>query len=366
LQFIGTTPCYERLVAICLGHRTAATTTVFIILNQSGALIGYCIVLLDLICPMLHSRLESTHISDFWLRILVMSLIAIAILFPTSLFRRLHNLAFVSWIAAVAILGTALTLMLEALTQQPSQVPFHATPVWWGEGLGTLRSLPLIVFSLQMHVQAVPIHAAVSTAEKRRKLRALIAPLALFTCATLSFVFGLVLSLALGVHAPSDVLKAYGDKNLGITITKTVMALHLSLGYPVVLFPAIQSVMFAFGIHEHSFIAHAVCVGIAVSTLSMVAVCMPQVSTVFAFTGATFSCALVYFFPAACYLRSGHAHPAASRPRILNCPDSRAGLPASRLDGFPEGLDQTLIATPYVVMCLAAVLCCACTAAQFM
>merc|ERR1719469_189220 len=100
-----------------------------------------------------------------------MAAVASLILFPASLPRTLHNLSVLSWLAAVAIFGTVLVIMAKVLTSSSSLVVFEPAPVFCGNGFGLLRALPLIVFALNMHIQAVPIHTAVASAQRRRRLR---------------------------------------------------------------------------------------------------------------------------------------------------------------------------------------------------
>uniref|UniRef100_A0A7S4PVV0 Amino acid transporter transmembrane domain-containing protein n=1 Tax=Alexandrium monilatum TaxID=311494 RepID=A0A7S4PVV0_9DINO len=258
---------------------------------------------------------------------------AALVLWPLSLLRRFHQLAAASWVAAIAVFGTALSLAWRSMVTAAAPDP---APLLIGSGAGILRTVPILVFALNIHVQAVPIHAALS-AERRRLVRRAVAPAAMACCSVAYVLAGLCAARQLGAGTPGDVLRAYGDEDKLMAAAKAAMALHLALGYPVVFLPGVRSVGFAMSsggsgasraaraerlLHggdsgggatlqvtrgETPTLVdaagrHALLVTLTVLCTTSLAVLFPQVSSVFGLTGAIFGSTIIYLLPVACCL----------------------------------------------------------------
>lgn len=306
---LGKRSCYEDVVEICAGPVTARFAALVILFNQFGSAVGYQIVLLDLLCPVIMHFLRADKVDDTLIRMCITLVVAICMLWPLSLFRRIHELACVSSIAAMAVFGAAAVISWEAANAGPD---VDISLMLIGSPLGICRALPLFVFAMNMHIQSVPIHAGLLASSQRLMMRSFVAPMAMFCCMVAYIVPGTLAAVQFGSDTPGDVLEAYSNADLLMAGTKCAMAIHLALGYPVVLFPMLRTLEYcnATGVSQVtdrpwrlcSFLPLPVRVAVIVCSTSLVAIFLPKVSIAFGIVGSTFGSCIIYIFPSLCTL----------------------------------------------------------------
>jgi hypothetical protein len=165
-----------------------------------------------------------------------------------------------------------------------------------------------------------------------------------------------------------DVLLNLHDRDASAAIAKILLAIHVALAYPVLLFPA-RAAITAVAVRSHAmlvaapyasktvqsaalaltsaFSSSAVVAAAFTITATLLAVACPQVSVVFGLVGATVATAQIHLFPALCLWAWADAREGRT-PRLANAWGGSAeawSCVAPRVSGALRGDETRLLST---------------------
>ncbi|ELR11170.1 transmembrane amino acid transporter protein [Acanthamoeba castellanii str. Neff] len=178
-------PTYESLVRRVLGPRAYAVVEACILFNTVGALSAFLIVVGDLGHVVLEEWLHSTSVPDF----------------------------FYSKTCVVLVFCFCFDFFL---------------------------AVPLVVFSLGCHLQVVPVYHSLKREKKPWLGPTLVA--SVMTCICVYLATGVMGYLRFGNDSQGDILGNFPVSDIMLDVGKLLMAAHISLAYPVNLYPCTKSV----------------------------------------------------------------------------------------------------------------------------
>jgi amino acid permease len=260
---------YERLVHLALGPHWGKACSGVVLLAQWGSLVGFLVILVGLAVPVVQSRWGGDHVMDehevVKVRAALAFSLALLLLFPLSLYQAIHKLACVSVMAIAAVLWTAGVLIALGLPciGHESVGPSPSAAGHDGECESELEkwldAVPIIVFAFNCHQQLVPIHGETNRTA-RRLMPGRVIPAAVCLCCALYVATAVSGSALFGAAVPGNVLLAFDDGtahssarragplSIGAATVvalgdsaKLLMAAHIALAYPVVLFPLLRA-----------------------------------------------------------------------------------------------------------------------------
>lgn len=294
---------YEELCLRVLGMTGYAWVVASVIIGCIGSIIAFFIVAGDMITPVIHAACTGSTGTDATIcavvshRAFSVGAFAALVALPFASCENLHSLGGSSLVAAGSILGIvalAVARGAAALTSGVTQcVSASGTAValptegllddsrlWVGSGWRVALGLPLVVFALGNHIQAVPLflelgreaggsaagagaktastgaggeyHVLWRTDDANPQLRfpwVVAAVMAL--CATLYSAIGTLGLLACGPATQGDFLLSFPAGDAFADVARAGMAVHVALAVPVCVVPCRRAiVLLAFFLRE--------------------------------------------------------------------------------------------------------------------
>lgn len=239
-------PTYESLVRRVLGPRAYAVVEACILFNTVGALSAFLIVVGDLGHVVLEEWLHSTSVPDFFYsKTCVVLVFCFCVALPLSLFPHIHDLSFSSFLAVASVFVVAGMViargiescvdgrMADGQRQEDAVVVFNLQ-------FDFFLAVPLVVFSLGCHLQVVPVYHSLKREKKPWLGPTLVA--SVMTCICVYLATGVMGYLRFGNDSQGDILGNFPVSDIMLDVGKLLMAAHISLAYPVNLYPCTKSV----------------------------------------------------------------------------------------------------------------------------
>jgi amino acid permease len=333
---------FEELALRALGKGHYVASVLAIVLGIFGALIGFMIVIGDMLVPVAERICEEAGggaqgdgpclvLASRWFLVLA---VAFLVALPLSARPSLHSLFASSALAALTVLAVGVLVVAKGAAAigggdpvTTSSAPDAGLPDAGATGPGSrlvlarwqfvswMLGIPISIFSLGNHTQIVPVvHDLPWAARRRFHLPVFAAVGACFVLYSLTGVFGYA---AFRDTTKGDVLVNFPASDAASDTAKALLGIHVLLAYPVLLWPCRKCVtalleLFVAGkrggeavkrvtglLSRYPLAQSAVLVG----TSSVLSVAFPQVAVVFGLVGATAATYQIYCYPAALLLR---------------------------------------------------------------
>lgn len=342
---------YEEMVGFYLGRRLFALAAFCAVVNIVGALLGYLVIIGDIGTPVVEHWFGHGH--WYTSRTFLILGFAATVAFPLSNLRSFKELTCASVIAIGSVVVVAVGLAIRAgqTIDREGGLPAHAHLSVAGDG--AFVTLPIFMFAYSCTLAIVPIYAELPKVSRART--GFMTALCMATCCITYSVTGAAGYIIFGRKAKGDILSNYLDNGLKdhlMTVAAAVMALHVILAFPVILFPARRSLrvyffrpiarLFVAHAAEHdsvSFFEHTLQTVLIVGTCAGVACLVPQVSSVFGLVGGFSSTFLSIVLPFA-LLASRHGFGNGSVTGPVTDNDSTALLPRHHGGGERTRADE--------------------------
>ena len=316
---------YAKLAAEVFGSWGEFVTLVSLFVQQTGACVGYVVVVGDVFTPLVRIATNSPFVPEWTVRFLF----AWAVMFPLSIIARsVRSLGAVSFAAVVSIAVFSVTVMGNALVVATNPDYFRSQlvggvaedldgPDWWPTSWErVVRGVPLVVFAYFAHFNVVPVKNNL-----RESLHHAVAVEAYDKASTRAFVFSTAVTVGIGLagyysflsETRADILTNFPVTGTYVSpVMNFVRALYgvgLLLAFPVVLFELREiSVYLLFGRDATEAEYWAVTFSVVALT-SFLGCAVADIATVFAVVGSTSTPILSFCLPCAVYLWSGASSP---------------------------------------------------------
>jgi amino acid permease len=357
---------FEELALRALGKGHYVASVLAIVLGIFGALIGFMIVIGDMLVPVAERICEEAGgaqgdgpclvLASRWFLVLaVASLVAL----PLSARPSLHSLFTSSALAALTVLAVGVLVVAKGAAAigggdpvTTSSAPDAGAPDAGATGPGSrlvlarwqfvswMLGIPISIFSLGNHTQIVPVvHDLPWAARRRFHLPVFAAVGACFVLYSLTGVFGYA---AFRDTTKGDVLVNFPASDAASDTAKALLGIHVLLAYPVLLWPCRKCITALLelavagkrgggaakrvtGLLTRYPLAQS---AVLVGTSSVLSVAFPQVAVVFGLVGATAATYQIYCYPAALLLRWADALEGKAAARARG--DGGAGVTGGR------------------------------------
>ena len=329
---------FDALAGAALGPRARTAAIWSLLLGTGGSMIGFLIVIGDLLAEPLRSATgcgsSAGGACALTSRAFLIPVIAVCVA-PLSSLGALAHMRHSSALAAATVLvitGVLAVAGARALSDGGLHFLFTSTASPSGDDandvvlfrLGIVPfflALPISVFTLGNHCQVVPAYLEAIPGSPAHQRFATSINFAVLSCVVTYELTGIGGYVAFRSSTAGDVLLNLHDNDASAAIAKILLAIHVALAYPVLLFPA-RAAITAVAVRSHStllaapyasntmqsaalaittaFSSPAVVAAAFTITATLLAVACPQVSVVFGLVGATVATAQIHLFPALC------------------------------------------------------------------
>jgi amino acid permease len=319
-----TVATFDELCYRALGRRAYYMASTAVFAGNIGALIGFLIVLGDVLQPTVSHLCECS--SWYAGRPFIMSAFALFVALPLSSVEKIHSLAITSFLAGFSVLavgfivvdrgsrggfsGDIIGITFDAPDSSASAPLVLARLNFVGIALG----VPISIFSLGNHCQIVPTFCELPKDLRKRFLTPVLA--AVMTCWVLYTLTGSFGYAAFRNATKGDVLLNFP---VGIDIVsdaaKGLLGIHVLLAYPILVWPArtsLATLLNALSVNKEGKTAKFINVlsksslylsVIIVIVTTSIAIFIPQVVIVFGLIGASIATYEIFIVPALLLLK---------------------------------------------------------------
>jgi len=315
-----TVASFDELCFRALGRRAYYMASTAVFAGNIGALIGFLIVLGDVLQPTVSHLCNCS--AWYAERPFIMSAFAIFVALPLSSVEKIHSLAVTSFLAGFSVLAVGVIVVdrgarggfsgdVVGVTFDAPNSSSESAPLVLARFnfVGIALGIPISIFSLGNHCQVVPTYCELSKDLRRRFLTPVLA--AVMTCwvlYTLTGSFGyaafrdatkgdVLLNFPVGVDALSDAAKG-------------LLGIHVLLAYPILVWPArtsLATLLNAISVEKEGAGAKFINILsksslylsiIIVVVTTSIAIFIPQVVIVFGLIGASIATYEIFIVPA--------------------------------------------------------------------
>ncbi|CAE7418287.1 slc38a7 [Symbiodinium natans] len=293
-----------QLVALARGRGSGRIVDVVIAVYGISAVLCYLMFIGDFFLGIARSPLLDLNVSR---EMLIVS-IAIMVVWPLSLPRRLSALRYVCVLSVLAIGLTALVVAWRA----PSYAQLRSADggaddqwklVWWSsDPYAALQSFSIALFSFAAHTNAVPVATALKQADGGSIWR-----VSLYSvCIELFFytLMGVAGYVSFGGYTEQDFILNYRNDDMLMFLVRCIYGLVVCLGAPINLSPAASSILGLLGSERRTPVRHFVVVTTIIASCVCVALWSEKVADVIGLIGASFGSLIVLAWPAMIYRRA--------------------------------------------------------------
>ena len=304
---------FEELTYLMLGTSGYNFAVFWTLINQIGSLTGFMIIIADVTHPVLREWLGDD--SFFATRAFAVIGFALIIL-PLSFLKDLHGLTFSSVIGIGSVVAVVGLLVYQGVFDIiKHKVEWEKIDIYYNWGLHMFVSPPICVFSLGCHLQVIPIYAELKQSSKH--LMDLVSFSVEAFCVILYTAAGVFGYLAFNQDTDGDVLLNFSLGDVFADVAKLLMALHVTLAFPVLLLPTKRTISYLLYRYANLYdvaptkisqsdsfvkvpsqkVAFISGMLVLLGTAVM-AIFVPEVAVIFGLVGSTASVAIMFFVPA--------------------------------------------------------------------
>ena len=338
------TSSYEDTVEAAFGKRVKQVFQLIVILYSCGVIVGYIVIIGDLLPPIFAAWAKETYPSKLWYfsprfyQVLITTLI----LFPLSCFKRLDSLKFASMFAIAAVLYFTILVIVETFIdldryRERGQVASSGetikdTIVWWNWSSDIFLGIPIMAFAFGGHLQAISIFSELKKPFQTQEDWSVIAVAAVLLLSTIYMIVGGLSYLRFMPGDNGNVLQqmlAIEPNNIAIQLASLAMSIVVILSFPLFTWPirfSLDRLLFSSKVSFYdaspeasSFrtsVRYYVMTALIVFSCLFVATLLGKLEAVFGLTGATGGVLIKFLFPVGLYWKLGPVY----RQRFLDSP----------------------------------------------
>lgn len=252
---------YEQLGEVAMGYRWKVLATVTIMLQNTGALIGYIVILGDLVPPLIrqvaqgHGGHYHHHDSGgddgstpfFQRRWVLMALVVLCVDLPMACFKDIGMLGYGSGASIIIMVFFAVLYAVEAVRFKAKGDDMCDPGQTSGEGCDfrlahvdeqTAITFPTLAFSFVCHTSLLPIYTELH--DRRPSVMQSISMCAMASCMLLYFTAGIAGYASFrGAVLPDSLesLQAVEEKNAAVLVLRILVCVSIAVTVPLIHFP---------------------------------------------------------------------------------------------------------------------------------
>lgn len=289
-------------------------------LTTFGSLTGITIIMGDLLRPPVcqwSGHGANCDAAGFYANRIFLSAIMLVVIAPLALRRTFHEFAFSSFLAIASVAFLVFVVVFRSI-QFMTNLPKDWKPPGLGptDLLGVIDAVPLLAFALGCHIQIIPIFSELRPSTTMKSQVGYMDTVA-FTSNCTSTLMYLVVSFfghfQFGGNVNQNILLNYPAWDTLVTVARLLMAFHVGLAYPVVMWPCrnvLNHLLFGvastdpavFNSWRARFISTFETFGIMLTTFAL-AVLIPDIAIVFGFIGCIGSMFANFILPTLFFIK---------------------------------------------------------------
>ncbi|RVE57227.1 hypothetical protein OJAV_G00214340 [Oryzias javanicus] len=252
---------------------------------------------------------------------LLLVLIAVCIILPLAMLPRIGFLGYTSSLSFFFMLYFAVVVVVKKWSI-PCPLPHNTTthyqtskisndsesectPKLFVVSIKSAYAIPTMAFSFLCHTAVLPIYCELERPTKARMQK--VANIGIALSFFLYFISSLFGYLTFYSHVGTELLFAYNaylPRDILVMTVRLAILISVLLTVPLIHFPARKAVIsLLYGEQEISWLIHVILTVILLSVVLMMAIFVPDISSVFGVVGSTTSSCLLFVFPGIFYLK---------------------------------------------------------------
>ncbi|XP_061599947.1 probable sodium-coupled neutral amino acid transporter 6 [Cololabis saira] len=314
---------YEDLGGKALQKPGQVMVGIAILIQNVGAMASYLFIFKSEFPAAIDSFLSPEDTGKAWYedgRVLLI-LITVCVVLPLSMLPKIGFLGYTSSLAFFFMLYFAVVIVVKKWSI-PCPLPHNVTtlsgnlkilnvndsectPKLFIISIKSAYAIPTMAFSFLCHTAILPIYCELERPSKVRMQN--IANISIGLSFLLYFISALFGYLTFYSHVDSELLlgyDAYLPRDIMVMTVRLAILLSVLLTVPLIHFPARKAViLLLYGRREFSWLIHIISTLSILSVVLMLAIFVPDISTVFGVVGSTMSSCLLFVFPGIFYLK---------------------------------------------------------------
>uniref|UniRef100_A0A8C7XH33 Solute carrier family 38 member 6 n=1 Tax=Oryzias sinensis TaxID=183150 RepID=A0A8C7XH33_9TELE len=314
---------YEDLGGRALQKPGQVLVGVTIIVQNIGAMSSYLFILKSELPAAIRSFLSPGESGNAWYddgRLLLV-LIAVCIILPLAMLPRIGFLGYTSSISFLFMLYFAVVVVVKKWSI-PCPLPHNTTTLYGTSKISNVSendctpklfvvsiksayAIPTMAFSFLCHTAVLPIYCELERPTKPRMQK--VANIGIALSFFLYFISSLFGYLTFYNHVGTELLLAYNSylpRDILVLTVRLAILISVLLTVPLIHFPARKAVIsLLYGDQEFSWLIHVILTVILLSVVLLLAIFVPDISSVFGVVGSTTSSCLLFVFPGIFYLK---------------------------------------------------------------
>ncbi|KAF6732878.1 putative sodium-coupled neutral amino acid transporter 6 [Oryzias melastigma] len=252
---------------------------------------------------------------------LLLVLIAVCIILPLAMLPKIGFLGYTSSLSFFFMLYFAIVVVVKKWSI-PCPLPHNTTtlyqtskisndsesectPKLFVVSIKSAYAIPTMAFSFLCHTAVLPIYCELERPTKARMQK--VANIGIALSFFLYFISSLFGYLTFYSHVGTELLFAYNSylpRDIMVMTVRLAILISVLLTVPLIHFPARKAVIsLLYGEREISWLIHIILTVILLSVVLMMAIFVPDISSVFGVVGSTTSSCLLFVFPGIFYLK---------------------------------------------------------------
>uniref|UniRef100_A0A3P9KKW4 Solute carrier family 38 member 6 n=1 Tax=Oryzias latipes TaxID=8090 RepID=A0A3P9KKW4_ORYLA len=314
---------YEDLGGRALQKPGQVLVGVTIIVQNIGAMSSYLFILKSELPAAIRSFLSPGEAGNAWYddgRLLLV-LIAVCIILPLAMLPRIGFLGYTSSISFLFMLYFAVVVVVKKWSI-PCPLPHNTTTLYGTSKISNVSendctpklfvvsiksayAIPTMAFSFLCHTAVLPIYCELERPTKARMQK--VANIGIALSFFLYFISSLFGYLTFYNYVGTELLLAYNSylpRDILVLTVRLAILISVLLTVPLIHFPARKAVIsLLYGDQEFSWLIHVILTVILLSVVLLLAIFVPDISSVFGVVGSTTSSCLLFVFPGIFYLK---------------------------------------------------------------
>ncbi|GAA5802316.1 hypothetical protein HPULCUR_007780 [Helicostylum pulchrum] len=283
---------YATLMECVMGKTGFYFLNFLILVQASGACVSYFILIGDTIPVLL--QLYFPQYSSFTERSLVISLIAIFLVFPLNLSRSIGSVASWSILSVLCLPLIILTLLIRA----PAYAKSHESPLDW-EGPDIFGALGILAFAFAC--SHVCFSVFLSLKDQTTKSWTITATLASIMSWTVSISFAVIGYLSFGKDVQPNLFLNFPDDDLVVNIGRFALGFSMILTIPMGFYPTREAVQKLLGFEtatrQPTNIQHYSVTVVLFTLITILGITVRSLGKVYALIGGFAATFLAYILP---------------------------------------------------------------------
>lgn len=299
---------YLDMGRMVLGHRGGTIVQSVVLFHTYFSCVSYTIFIGDLLPKAITSTFNSDlDLGESGFRALVIVVLAVAVLTPLALVKKLEFLKYTSFSACVGI-GFLVCVVIYRFVRPPSTaLPWEDRTILWFEFEPCLLpAVPILSLSFCAHFNGPDYFKELKSRSVKRFTQ--VAGVALFICLVVGIVVALFGELTWGNRVEKILLDNYGKDPNGnldtlVVLLQWVFALVIAWTLPSMFFSVKQGFFsLLFPTMDRSSVAANVLSVLVLYSAVVIGIFFQQITVVLVYLGAISGSSIVYIFPALLWL----------------------------------------------------------------